>query len=247
MVRGEEGIFLRPDGTSVPFRAFPTPLHDNDGRAVGAVNMILDLSDRRRAEAAQKALLDELNHRVKNTLATVQSLATQSFKDAPPDMRKAFEGRLFALSRTHNQLTRSNWSAADLDTLLQEILEPFAEAGSGRVTIAGPAVTLLPRSALILSMMLHELATNAAKYGALSASAGRLDIGWTIGGEEMERRLRLTWQESGGPAVQKPTHKGFGSRLIEHGTRGDLRGTATIDYNPSGVRCVFDIAAPALT
>ncbi len=176
MVRGEEGIFLRPDGTSVPFRAFPTPLHDDAGNLIGVVNMVFDLSDRRRAEAAQKALLDELNHRVKNTLATVQSLATQSFKGAPPEMRRAFEGRLFALSRSHNQLTRSNWSAADLETLVQEILEPFAETSGGRLTIAGPAVTLLPRTALILSMMLHELATNAVKYGALSAPTGQLAI-----------------------------------------------------------------------
>ena len=96
-------------------------------------------------------------------------------------------------------------------------------------------------------MMLHELATNAAKFGALSVSGGRLAIGWTATGEDADRRLRLTWEESGGPDVQKPTRKGFGSRLIEYGTRGDLRGTATIDYAPAGVRCVFDIAAPGLT
>ena len=246
-VRGAEAIAERPDGSRVPFRAYPTALHDDAGRLVGAVNMLFDQSERKQSEAAQKALLDELNHRVKNTLATVQSLATQSFKDAPAEMRRAFEGRLFALSNTHNQLTRSNWTAADLDTLVRETLAPFLDTRGARLQIMGSAVTLLPRTALILSMMLHELATNAAKFGALSVSGGRLAIGWTATGEDADRRLRLTWEESGGPDVQKPTRKGFGSRLIEYGTRGDLRGTATIDYAPAGVRCVFDIAAPGLT
>lgn len=245
-VRGVEAIAERPDGSRLPFRAYPTALHDDAGRLVGAVTMLIDQSERKQYEAAQKALLDELNHRVKNTLATVQSLASQSFRDAPAEMRRAFEGRLFALSNTHNQLTRGNWTAADLDTLVRETLAPFAETGSGRLQIMGSTVTLLPRTALILSMMLHELATNAAKHGALSVQGGRLAIAWTASGEDAERRLRLTWEESGGPPVEKPARKGFGSRLIEHGTRGDLRGTATIDYAPSGVRCVFDIAAPRL-
>lgn len=197
----------------------------------------IDITDRKRWEEHQKLLVNELNHRVKNTLATVQSIAAQSFRggNALDGPRASFEARLFALSRAYDLLTRENWAGVSLAEVVAAVIEPYRSATVDPFTIAGPALRAPPRMALSLSMALHELCINAAKYGALSAG-GRVSLTWTDGA-----RLRMVWRESDGPPVAPPTRRGFGSRLIERGLAHDLGGTVVLDFAPEGVVCTIDV------
>jgi PAS domain S-box-containing protein len=238
-VRGAEAIAERPDGTLVPFIPYPTPLHDADGKLIGAINMLVDITGRKQAENRQKTLIDELNHRVKNTLATVQSLAMQTARhsDSLQDFSKRYEKRLLGLARAHDLLTRRHWEDAPLDYLAQEILAPMAASFGERVKIEGPSVTLNPRAALSLTMALTELATNAAKYGALSSEAGMLSFTWRVRESAGQSVLDLIWQESGGPAVRPPTRRGFGTRLIERCIERDLSGELDLVFDSRGLCC----------
>jgi PAS domain S-box-containing protein len=252
-IRGAEAIALRPDGREVPFLACPTPLGSANGELEGAVNVLVDLTQLKQAEARQVALIDELNHRVKNTLATVQSLAVLTLRgpQVPIEVRETFVGRLMALSRIHDQLVREKWQSAELRSVVESLLAPFSENGRDRVTLSGGCVTLLPQTALALSMVLNELATNAAKYGALSRPEGRLALSWEVrtAPAQVERRdgavkktdkiLYMEWQESGGPAVVPPEHRGFGRRLLEQAVAGELHGFAELRFDPEGVRCIL--------
>ena len=188
----------------------------------------------RQAGERQRLLINELNHRVKNTLATIQSLVHQTLRPdiAIPEARERLTERLLALSAAHNVLTRENWQGAELGEIAREALRPYDDPPGARIEADGPAARLAPHVALALSMALHELATNAVKYGALSASEGRVQIGWSASDGVMV----LDWQESGGPAVTPPTTSGFGSRLLA-GLAGELGAPAHIRYEPSGVRC----------
>jgi len=239
-IEGAEAIFERPDGSRGAFLAYPTPLHGPDGRLVGAVNMLVDISERKRSEDLQKTLVDELNHRVKNTLATVQSLAAHSFRESgdPRAMRATFEARLMALSGAHNRLAERSWEAAELGELARGILSPYGEE---RVALSGPEVHLTARVSVTLAMALHELATNAAKYGALSNPTGRLDVSWTegVGG------LVLSWRERGGPPVCVPTRRSFGLRFIKGAVARELRGDLLLDFAADGLVC--EIAVPPRT
>lgn len=239
-VRGAEAVAERPDGTRVPFIPYPTPLHDANGKLIGAINMLVDITDRKQAENRQKILIDELNHRVKNTLATVQSLAVQTARHAetPQDFVGKFQARLLALAHAHDLLTKRHWENAPLRLLANEVLAPLTAAAQERVTIAGPAIDLSPRAALSLTMALSELATNAAKYGALSAAQGTLSVVWDIRQEPSgEMTLSLHWQERGGPPVTPPTRRGFGARLMERCIEADLRGQFDLVFDPAGVCC----------
>jgi two-component sensor histidine kinase/GAF domain-containing protein len=210
---------------------------DARGRAVRLLSIQTDITDRKRDEARQRLLINELNHRVKNTLATVQSIAAQTLRNASslPRAREDFENRLLALSRAHDILTRRTWEGASVG----EICGAATEAhGSDRFDLSGPDLNLAPQTALSLSLALHELATNAAKYGALSVPAGRVAVAWALEG----RRLRLTWRERGGPPVAPPGRKGFGSRLIERGLARELGGEARLTFAPEGVVC--EVVAP---
>jgi two-component sensor histidine kinase len=233
--RGPEAVAERPDGTRVPFMPHPTPIFGTDGKLIGAVNVLFDLTDVKRAEAKQKALIDELNHRVKNTLATVQSLAAQSFRDIAPGngAKAAFEARLLALSKTHDRLTRECWEWADLKAVVCDTLAPYR---SEQIQLDGGPVRLSSKPALTLSMVLHELATNAAKYGALSVPGGQLSVSWRAFQKPDGQTLKLEWHETGGPAVSPPTRKGFGSKLIERSIKQDLGGTVEIVFDPAGLR-----------
>lgn len=179
-IRGVEAIAERPDGSHVPFTPFPTPLHDADGNLVGAINMLVDISERKQAENRQKTLIDELNHRVKNTLATVQSLAAQTARNAEDakDGYRRFEARLLALSRAHDLLTKRHWGQTPLDTLAHEVLLPVFGHEPGRVVIEGACVDIGTRVALNLTMILNELAINALKYGAMSVETGTFAVTW---------------------------------------------------------------------
>lgn len=249
-VRGAEAVAERPDGTRVPFIPYPTPLHDASGKLIGAINMLVDITDRKQAENRQKVLIDELNHRVKNTLATVQSLALQTARHAESlqDFVGNFQTRLLALARAHDLLTKRHWEHAPLDSLAREILEPLTGDAARRIAIDGPSIELTPRAALSLTMALSELTTNAVKYGALSCVDGTLNVGWEIrrmpdGAEALE----FEWQERGGPAVKPPTRRGFGTRLMERCIENDLRGVFDLVFEPSGVCCRMSLPLSSCT
>ncbi|MFC4726918.1 PAS domain-containing sensor histidine kinase [Coralloluteibacterium thermophilus] len=244
-VLGAEAIAERPNGSRVPFAPYPMPLHDAEGRLVGAINMLVDISDRKEAEARQKVLIDELNHRVKNSLATVQSLAAQTARHAKdlPDFSTRFEARIISLARAHDLLTKRSWMSAPLEGLVQDIVAPYAGSGD-RVRIAGATLDLDARSALSLTMVLNELVTNAAKYGSLSVAAGTLSVRWEVGSDDM---LAVEWLEQGGPAVSAPTHRGFGTRLIQRCVERDLGGSLDLRFEATGVRCRMAMPVEALT
>jgi PAS domain S-box-containing protein len=227
------------DGRRVDISLTVSPLRDRTGRVIGASKVARDITERKAAEARQGALVDELNHRVKNTLATVQALAARTIDrpEIPEDVRDTFEGRLFALSRTHDQLSRGRWESADFAAVLDGIFEPYRQRAGERIRLTGPHVNLAPRASLALAMVLHELATNAAKYGSLSVPTGALAVSWTVAADHGRRRLTIDWQETGGPPVRRPERQGFGSRLLERSIAHELKGSTEISFEPAGVRC----------
>lgn len=235
-IRGVEVIAERPDGTRVSLLPFPTPLYDAAGNLTGVVVMLVDISDRKQAELHQQLLVNELNHRVKNTLAAVQAIAAQTFRGSgtEPKLQEAFEARLIALSNAHSILTQANWQSAEIGDVVRRTVEPHA--GSERMRVHGPPIKLVPKAAIALAMGLNELATNAVKYGALSNGTGQVAITWSVDGPR-PGTLNLQWSESGGPRVEMPSRRGFGSRLIERNLAHDLEGTVRIEYHPDGVVC----------
>jgi PAS domain S-box-containing protein len=239
---GPEALAERPDGTRVPFLPHPTPIFDSSGKMIGAVNMLIDLTEQKRATAQQRGLIDELNHRVKNTLATIQSLAAQTMRGAKDQGAKDFEARLMTLSRVHDQLTRQSWEWADFATIVQQTFAPLRGSANSNAHLHGPSVRLSPKIALALAMVLCELAANAEKYGALSTPAGSLTVSWHVAAG----RLLIDWRELGGPAVAPPKKRGFGTRLLERSIAEELRGAAHIDYAAAGVHCTMEIPLPAL-
>jgi two-component sensor histidine kinase len=212
------------------------PIAGPDGESVGVFIEGSDVTDRVLGERQQKLLLDELNHRVKNTLATVQAIAEQTLRTNldPADFRRAFESRLMALSATHNLLTATNWRSADLREVVQQEFRPYSPE---RYRLEGPAVSLSPAQALALGLLFHELATNAAKHGALAHGDGRVEVSWRTEGSKDRKVLRVEWAEHDGPPVTTPLRHGFGSRLIERSLKGALGGDAALDFAPDGVRC----------
>jgi PAS domain S-box-containing protein len=232
----------RDDGAERWIAAKGRGFFDEAGQPLRVVGATVDITDRKRAELHLRLLVNELNHRVKNTLATIQAIAGQTFHAARslPQAQEAFSARIVALAEAHDLLTRENWEGAELTDVLARL--QTLHGAPERFSLAGPSVRLAPRMALSLSMALHELATNAVKYGALSMPSGRVRIDWSVApgaraGTGGGPRLLLTWRESGGPPVLPPTRRGFGSRLIERGLAAELSGEANIDFLPEGVLC----------
>ncbi|WP_132251521.1 HWE histidine kinase domain-containing protein [Methylobacterium segetis] len=214
-----------------------------DGSPLSMAGVSIDITERKRGEEHRALLVAELSHRVKNSMATMQSIAHQTLRSASSldEARKTLEARLQSLSAAHDVLTRESWEGATLAEIVESALRPF-QAGSGRrFKASGPEVRLSPRLALAFVMALHELATNAVKYGALSTDEGRVILNWDIVDGSAPERLCLRWEELGGPPVTPPTQKGFGTRLIERALAAELGGTAEIDYRPRGV--VFTVEA----
>ena len=188
-----------------------------------------------RGEMLHDLLIEELNHRVKNTLALMQAIAVQTFRSASREERAKFEGRLGALAEAHNLLSQEKWAGSELKDVIARAVQPFLPNAPERIRMNGPAVPLSPRLAVVLSMIVHEIATNAAKYGALSNETGRVTLEWEVIADTPKPWLRLIWTEIGGPPVTAPVQRGFGSRLIERSARDQLGGEATVDFLPRGV------------
>jgi len=215
------------------------PIRNDAGEIVGVFVQGHDVTDTVMAAERQKLMIDELNHRVKNTLATVQSIAMQTARshEDPRSFAETFQSRILSLSHTHDLLTRSHWEGADL----REVLEHETTAhGLHRLTLNGPNVALDPAMAVSLGMIFHELATNAAKYGALSAGEGRVLVDWSVANLS-DPHLTITWRETGGPMVATPDRRGFGSRLIERNVRHDLAGTVQLHYLNNGFTAEISI------
>jgi PAS domain S-box-containing protein len=236
---------LRPDGSyrwildrAVVFE------RDASGRITKTLSAAIDIDERKRAEERRTLLINELNHRVKNTLAAVQSIARQTLRSErdPKEMNEVFTARLVSLSAAHDVLTRENWEGAGLREVVHTALAPFDET---RIETRGPEVRLGAQAALALGMALHELATNATKYGALSGDAGNVTLTWRAQRRDDRVLFALEWREAGGPPVMPPKRRGFGSRLLTQGVRADLNGVAELLFEPDGLVC--RIVAPLET
>jgi len=208
-----------------------------------------EIAERRQAEQHRRLLMNELNHRVKNTLATVQSIAAQTLRSSALEasVREAFDARLIALSSAHNLLTSENWEGATLTEIVAAALAPYRAAGTDRFEISGPAVRLSAKTALAISMALHELAANAGKYGALSRDTGRIELRWDTHADADGERFHMRWTEHGGPAVSPPERKGFGSRLVERGLAAELGGTVRLAFEPGGLVCTIEAPTPRIS
>lgn len=229
-------VRLAKDGRRVDISLVVSPIRDSSGRVTGASKVARDVTERKEAEKLQRLLVDELNHRVKNTLATVQAIASHSLRRArnSEDFVSSFTGRVQALARAHHLLTERTWRGADVADLAREQVV-LGVVESNRVAFSGPALLLDPQSALHLALVLHELATNARKYGALSVPQGQLSVSWSMLANK-GRMLVLQWSERGGPAVAAPSSVGFGTSLIQQALDAH-GGSASIQYAAEGVTC----------
>jgi PAS domain S-box-containing protein len=237
--------FRRKDASVFWAAVFTSEVCDKRGVIVQHFASIMDISKHKQEEERLRFLLDELNHRTQNTLATVQAIAVQTLRGAADkEMIDAFEGRVLALSKAHGLLGRERWESVSLRDVIDQILRPFGldDHRAAGFSVHGDSVRLQPKAALTLALVFHELAANAVKHGALSnGTAGRIEIAWQVDPTPQGNRMRLRWRESGGPRVTTPRHKGFGSRLIA-GLAQELDGDVRLDYEPAGVAC--QIAMP---
>lgn len=235
--------YLAADGR---YRVLDTSAHPRfsaSGEFVGMIGANVDVTERDEAERARELLVDELNHRVKNTLSVVQAIARQTFRNNadPIEARHAFEGRLIALGHAHDLLTKTNWESASLRDLAEVTLD-IKGVNADRISLAGPRVLLTPKQAVSIAMALHELCTNSRKYGALSEDEGRVQLDWHRTDGARPQRLRIVWREAHGPPVAPPERRGFGSTLLERTLAHDLDGEVSVRFDPVGLLC--QIALP---
>jgi PAS domain S-box-containing protein len=237
-----ERLLLRTEGSDTLSRRYLTfiyqPIFDN-GEVTAIFVQGHDVTDEVEASEAQTLLINELNHRVKNTLSIVQGLAAQSFRklDGAPEALGAFDARLNALAAAHSLLTARSWEAARLEDTIRSAATATLGTEADRVALSGPDLSLPPQTTVSLAMLVHELSTNALKYGALSNAEGKVAVTWTVTGEAPTRTLTIEWRESGGPPVEAPTRRGFGTRLIQRGLSTEAENAATIAFDRDGLRC----------
>ena len=237
----------RKDDSLIWVTVFISPVRDETGDVVQHFASFVDVSRHQAEEDRLRFLLDELNHRTQNTLATVLAIAKQTLRSAPDEAAvDVFLGRILALAKGHSLLGRTNWNEVGLQDVLDQVLQPFGslDRAAARFMVQGDDVRLQPKMALTLAMVFHELATNAAKHGALAEAAGQIDITWQLEPTLHGKQMRLRWQESGGPLVTPPGRKGFGSRLIERDLAQELDGEVRLDYDPAGVVCRIVMPLP---
>src|SRR5262245_2852222 len=232
-VRQQEVHIEKPDGSRVIALVDIEAMKDSDGNIIGAVNCFQDITEHKGAEEREKILAREVDHRAKNLLALVQAAVQLTHAHTVKDFKTAIQGRLQALSNAHSLLAQSRWAGADLRSLVMEELAPYRVAGKSRATIGGPTLVLTPKSAQSLAMVLHELTTNAVKYGALSVPSGRLRVKWSRG----ETEIVIQWSEADGPPVKQPKRQGFGTRLVGPIVQTGLEGKLHFDWNPDGLDC----------
>ena len=230
----------RKDGSLVDISVTISPLTDADGKVIGASKIARDITERKLSEEAQRLLAHEVDHRARNLLSLVQATVHFSKGETPDAIKAAIEGRIKALSNVHTLLAESRWAGADLRSLVMDELYPYCPEGTARAEIDGPDLILRPQAAQLIAMVLHELTTNAVKYGALSVSPGRLRVEWL---RTTNGKLVLRWRETGGPPVKAPTRKGFGTRVLDQAIRTQLNGKMWLDWRAEGFACEIEVEA----
>jgi two-component system, chemotaxis family, CheB/CheR fusion protein len=238
-----EAVCVQQNGANVDVELAVMPIRGSDGAVTALALSARDIAERKAADTHRTLLLRELSHRVKNALATVQAVATQTLKTAasPEAFAESFSSRLMALAKTHDLLTRGEWQGTLLQDVIEAELAPYQNAARTRWSCAGPAIRLAAKTALALGMAFHELATNAAKHGALSVPNGRVEVTWEQRAGKAGNRLHLLWIEAGGPPVLRAGRKSFGTRLISDGMAYELDGEVALEFDAAGVRCVVDV------
>jgi two-component sensor histidine kinase len=211
-----------------------SPVRNVQGKIIGASKIARDITERKRSEALIVNLAREAEHRTKNILATVLATVRLSHSDTSDDLKQLIEGRVNALAKVHTLFVQSRWAGAELHSLVTQELLPYCGEREARVRMDGPAAMLEPSTAQAIAIALHELATNAAKYGSLSLADGHVEIAWS---RTADGRLSLRWIESGGPTVTPPTHRGFGMRIVENIIAGQLKGEVRLDWRDQGLTC----------
>jgi PAS domain S-box-containing protein len=235
-----ETVRVRKHGSRVDISLTVSPVRSAAGKIIGASKIARDITEQKRYEAQIAILAREAEHRAKNVLATVQATVHLTQSDTPDGLKRAIEGRIQALANVHRLFVQSRWTGAELHSLVTQELSPYCEGGKKRARIAGPDLVLEPNTAQAVAVTLHELATNAAKYGALSVPAGKVDVEWS---RAAEGRLVLRWAETGGPPVKPPTRRGFGTRVMERMIRDQLKGEMRFDWRAEGLACELVLLA----
>lgn len=234
----EEHLPADENGVRQFYLTTKVAIRDAAGQVTGLLGISKNITDRKEAEEKQRLMINELNHRVKNTLSVLHSVALQSFKGGDAAQLAAFEGRLQSMSFAHDILTRQSWSGARLNDIVESSLTPFCGGNPGRCIRKGPVVALSPAAALAISMVLHELSTNAVKYGALSVEGGRVELSWAL---SEDGRLDITWREQGGPPVARPSRTGFGTKLIQRSFSFDPDAAVALDFPVTGLTCTVTL------
>ena len=227
-----ETVRRRKDGTYIDISLTVSPIKDAQGTIVGASKIARDITEHKRSETQIAALAREAEHRAKNVLAVVQAIVRLSQAATPEGLKVAIDGRIRALANVHALFVKSRWTGAELHTLIAEELSPYSRRGQ-QASIDGPSVLLAPDVAQTIAVAFHELATNAAKYGALSREEGHVDVGWSRAEDGL---LDIRWVETGGPHVYTPSHSGFGTRVIDNMVRA-LNGKVNFHWRPEGLEC----------
>jgi PAS domain S-box-containing protein len=228
-----ETVRQRKHGSLIVVSLTISPIKDAEGKIVGASKIARDITEQKRSQELIATLAREAEHRSKNLLASVQAMVNLSQADAVDELKKAIEGRIQALANVHSLFVATRWIGAELSTIARQELAPYSKTDETRVRIGGPEVLLEPNAAQALAVMLHELATNAAKYGSLSVCNGQIELNWS---HQDDGRLNLRWTERGGPPVRAPTRSGFGGRIIER-MIGQLKGETRFDWRAEGLVC----------
>lgn len=240
-VQSLEGYLLRKDGGRIDIMMSATPLFDDTGKVRGGIAAMLDISERRAAEAHQRILLHELQHRVKNIITTIGALASRMIDDSGSldDFSPAFLGRLRAMAATHELLSRGNWTGASLQALIETAVRAQVSPENSQVILRGPELVLTPNSASTLGLVFYELATNATKHGSLAGAQGHVDVSWQLQTGDDGADVRIDWTESGGRVVDGPIKDGFGTNFIRRSIEYELSGSVTLQLALAGLRCTL--------